>query len=121
MIGGQGLALINVAHSSFFRGEQSMCFHFGGSLTVREFEGDDVATDIGEFTLPDITATFDKIGNVANSIFLNHVYQLLGLHYTIEPLSVQLTYRTNIRYLHWLKICLAEKDKIFTIGLYGDS
>lgn len=36
--------------------------------------------------------------------------QLLGLHYTIEPLSVQLTYRTNIRYWHWHKICLAEKD-----------
>ena len=36
--------------------------------------------------------------------------QLLGLHYTIEPLSVQLAYRTNIRYLHWHKICLVEKD-----------
>ena len=65
MIGGQGLALINVAHSSFFRGEQSMCFHFGGSLTLPEFEGDDVAPDIGDFTLPDITATLDQMRHVA--------------------------------------------------------
>ena len=87
-----------------------MCFYLGSSSAVCEFEGNDVTTDIGDFTLPDIAATFDKIGNVANSLFLNHVYQLLGLHYTIEPLPVQLTYRTNIRYRYWHKICLAEKD-----------